>query len=672
VELTATVTNVGNEPTVATTVARLEELGVALIPDESVPALAVGASHVFSHVVAAGAPGSRSFTARVDPANAIAELSEVDNVGSAGFTTYEECLDWDPDYVRLSPGPHCAGDPITMSFLVRNNGCFGAPATKVRFEIDDVPEGQDLDFLPLAGKGGLAGFALAHTFVAPGTYEVKFTLDPDGTSTECDDVDNTIMRTITVESCPGTLDFQVDACDLSASVDAPTSGQPVTFRADVTNTGTLGGQPTVRFFLDDLPFGADLTPMILAGQTVQVESTISWNADLLSSHDLRVEVDPDGTIAESSEFNNEALRRMPYDLRPVAIPTCPGSGASIFSTCGPCDPATVTVRCRVINTGLFTKPDPVVVTFFDGFTSASFMASTVGSVGARGNCTGATSDATVAPMLVTGTHPFTLTVDSDGAWPEYDETNNTLTRSVTVSSCLPVPDLTLLSEHINPSLLNPDPGQMVDVAVTIFNEGLGTPMSDVLVDVYVDGQLLSGGLNFGPLTAGTNSTLPVPVQWTAPATAPYLHVIQAVIDPSDAIPETDESNNAATRSLIVDDAPDLFLTARDIFRLPSAGTDTYTAVIQVGNQGEIAGSALLDVSVVADDGTASLIQQIPVSLPAAGIFPTTLQVQATWQSSARTQRVRASLSGATPGDFDTTNDSAERVLRGQPRNRARF
>jgi subtilase family serine protease len=580
--------------------------------------------------------------------------------------------------VRFSPGPHCAGQPITMSFYVVNSGCFDAPATSVRFRVDGNTV-EEQPFASLAGKGEGRSVSFARAF-APGTYTVSFELDPLGAAAECNDSNNLISASLTVVTCPagGNLDYRIDACALSASEEEPVLNQPIHFLASVTNAGTLpGALPlTVRFLFDGVAFGTDVTTSspLAAGASDVVQSSLTWPVDF-APHRLEVVLDPLDVEPESSEVNNTAARVLPYELAPVPIPSCPGSGASMFSACSPCVNASVSILGYVINTGLFSVPDGqlVDVEFEDGFggTPLLLASSTVTNLRARGECSPASLDsATVVAQFAAGAHPITFRVDPGNAWPEYLETNNALTRTLSVSSCIPLPDLFVRSELINPSDLNLAPGERLTwINVTVKNQGSGEA-TDVTVDLSIDGQPLCADLFIEELPLGGSDTVECRISWVAPVGPPNVHVIQASIDPASG-GETNLANNSATRAIIVGPAPDLYLAAENIVPLAGGGFGSYGAWIRVGNAGPVAGSAELAINVLDGAGQATLVDQIPVSVPAATGADGEVWVLARWETNERQAHVRAVLTSVAPQDYDETNGIAEWTIYSGPRTRKR-
>lgn len=673
VSLSWSVTNAGNQPSPPT----LAELGAAgeapLAEDVPIPALVPGETYLLaSEIVSASVAGGRSYTARVDPDNTVAELSELDNLASAGFQAYPVCFEWDPDYVRFSPGPRCTGAPVGMSFLVRNWGCLDAPPTTVRFRVDGNFV-EDAPFAALGGKGQQGSIGFTHVFPAAGQYVVSFELDPLHAAPECDDGNNLITAQVVIVDCTGTVDYQLDACAVAASDEHPAVGQAITFRATVRNQGSLPGAVplAVRFLLDGVPIGPDVTtgaPLPAGGSAlVGSDAGSAWTVDL-APHLLEVVLDPNHLEAESSEVNNRAARVLPYELRWVPIATCPGSGASFFSTCSPCVGDPVTISGRVVNAGLFAVSGAVGVAFEDGYGGApvSLGSVQVSNLAARGECAPPDVHAATLPgvsFAAAGSHPITLRIDPGNVWPEYDETNNALTRSLSVSSCIPAPDLTIRSEHINPEDLNPAPGETIDwVILTVFNQGPGVA-AGVTGDLYMDGLPLCSALAFGTVAPGASSSVQCTMPWPAPPGPPNLHVLQALIDPANAIAELEETNNAATRAIVVGPAPDLYPKIAELHWGADA-PGSLAASIRVSNAGAVAASTALELRALDAAGTALLIETIPVSLPAGP--DARVLVPVTWSWNPSTVAVRVTLSGTAPQDYDETNDRSERALDSGP------
>ncbi len=670
VDLTWSVTNYGTAASPATT-AVLQETGFGDLASEAIAPLAPGETVLLADVaVLASAAGSRSFTARVDPNGDVDELTETNNVRGQSFNAFPVCFEWDPDYIHLSTPTVCIDEPLGIGFAVRNTGCLTAPATTVRFFVDGVPQGEQA-FAELAGKNQVRSAGFTHTFTMPGTYVLSVAIDPDDLAIECDDGNNTISRTVSVSACPDFVNYRLDACSLAASNAAPVGAEPITFSVRVENTGAADGAApvAVRFLLDGVPIGADAltTSPLAAGTSEVVTSTATWPVDF-APHQLVAQVDPDDAVPdETSEFDNQGSCLLPYELYPLALPACPPGNPRMFSSCSPCVDDELTIQARVINTGLFTVSGPVSVTFEDHSSGVLTIGSgSVSNLRGRGNCPPPDVESFSFPHTFTqvGAHPIHVRVDAENAWPEFDETNNELVRTANVQSCIPLPDLYLFSEHINPEDINPDPGESVDwITLTVFNDGSGDA-AGVLADVNIDGLPLCTDLFLGAIPAGSSRSIQCLAPWLAPAGPPNLHIVQVAVDPDGFLAESDETNNFATRSIVVGPAPDLSVAATDIRRLsgPESGAGLVTVRVRVANGGLTEADGILELGVRDSSGQFALVEQVPVFLPAAAGAESELFVDVTWLAATPTVYVRARLIDVQPQDFDETNNAAQRYL----------
>ncbi|HEY6259959.1 MAG TPA: CARDB domain-containing protein, partial [Nitrospiraceae bacterium] len=140
-----------------------------------------------------------------------------------------------------------------------------------------------------------------------------------------------------------------------------------------------------------------------------------------------------------------------------------------------------------------------------------------------------------------------------------------------------VPDLSLDAAAIEFDPTNAESGDTVTIKVTVFNGGV-TNAQDVLVELFnqdprLDGSLIGTNLiaNIAPRASATSS-----IQFnTAGLIGPQL--IVGFVDRSNSIRESDETNNSASKMLLLGGRPDLELTVADL----SAGTPTLANPTQV-------------------------------------------------------------------------------------------
>ncbi|MCD4781185.1 MAG: hypothetical protein K8S27_11660, partial [Candidatus Omnitrophica bacterium] len=111
-------------------------------------------------------------------------------------------------------------------------------------------------------------------------------------------------------------------------------------------------------------------------------------------------------------------------------------------------------------------------------------------------------------------------------------------------------DLSISSSEISFSNTNPEAGEMVNLSATIHNFG-NAAATNVTVQFFDNGMQIGSDQMIGSIIAGETKT--VQVSWTA---AYGSHNISVIIDPYGEIVESDETNNAAFRLIIVSDSTD--------------------------------------------------------------------------------------------------------------------
>ncbi|KFE70297.1 APHP domain protein [Hyalangium minutum] len=145
-----------------------------------------------------------------------------------------------------------------------------------------------------------------------------------------------------------------------------------------------------------------------------------------------------------------------------------------------------------------------------------------------------------------GSYPVTAVVDPDNAIAEFNDSNNSFTKTLTVSR-RPGPDLIVQAISSTPS--TPAAGAAVSFTVTVTNQGLDpTPGSSVAVRLVIDGATTLNGTVPSSLAAGAGAAVTLSGTWTA---TNGNHTLVATVDPASAISESVETNNSLTSSLFV-------------------------------------------------------------------------------------------------------------------------
>jgi parallel beta-helix repeat protein len=110
-------------------------------------------------------------------------------------------------------------------------------------------------------------------------------------------------------------------------------------------------------------------------------------------------------------------------------------------------------------------------------------------------------------------------------------------------------DLCISSSDVSFSEDNPFDGQTITITATVHN--IGEETAENVTVRFLDGEAMIGEQKIPFIYPGSNGT--ASIQWTAKGEG--FHPIKVVVDPYNAIIETDESNNEATRSILVGQIP---------------------------------------------------------------------------------------------------------------------
>lgn len=198
---------------------------------------------------------------------------------------------------------------------------------------------------------------------------------------------------------------------------------------------------------------------------------------------------------------------------------------------------------------------------------------------------GAVVETVFATAAQPGIHRFRAVLDPDDAIPESDESNNGVIDSVMVSSGADLLCATGLSFSL--PVLTRD---TVAVSATIRNAGESEAGSFELSWEADWLTFLSGDAAIGELTGMSDHA--VHAQFAAPD-QPGVGLMRLIVDSSDSVEETNETNNTAEASVTVLAEPDLSVRSEEIRFDPSAPTEDDTVAVRfiVRNLGEVASAA---------------------------------------------------------------------------------
>jgi large repetitive protein len=232
-----------------------------------------------------------------------------------------------------------------------------------------------------------------------------------------------------------------------------------------------------------------------------------------------------------------ALRALSYVKPELAITTSDITVTPSSPTAGD----SIAITANVRNTGLEGASN-ITVRLADNGTVIGEQ--TIASIVPSG--TGQASFA-IAPLIPTGEHILTVTVDSLNSIDEITKTNNSATTRIWAKSQA---DLVVLPDYMSISPAYPKPTDSITLTFQIANMG-ESAANNVAADLY-DGNPASGGVKLGSATVSSiaagglgNGAI------TFSLTAAGNHTLTLVADPLHIITETSVTNNTAQKVVSV-------------------------------------------------------------------------------------------------------------------------
>lgn len=512
-----------------------------------------------------------------------------ENIGFGGYTN--------PANPQGNP---IDGDKVVVHAVVLNDGRDEANDVRVYFaHVPDGTEGtsptpigepQTIATIPSGGSG--VAEVIFDTTDAVGTHTLQVTVDPSNFIPEVSTTDNVAVRMLTVAPRPAP-NLVIESANIGFDPSVPDPGDQVTVRATIRNDGDAEAADVQVQFIDatgtgTLPIGALQTiDVIPAGGYVTLQITYDTSG-LSGNRDVGVVVDPNNTINESKESDNSTETRL--SLTAPSAPNLVMLKSNIgFDPVAPVEGETVTIRATVRNDG-DAEATNVLVQFVDGTKNASTPIGeqqTIASIPAGGS---GIAEVTYDTSDKAGDRKIKIVVDPHNFVAESKETDNRSEETLTVAMP-PTPNLVVQAGNIGFSPALPVDGDEVIVYATIVNNG-DADAADVqvqFVDVTDGGALTIGERQtINAIAAGGSSTVQVSY---ATAGKSGERTIQVVVDPSNLIAETDETDNLVKKSLRIERAamPNLVMLASNIEFNPPEPLDHERVTIHavVLNQGAL-------------------------------------------------------------------------------------
>jgi subtilase family serine protease len=408
--------------------------------------------------------------------------------------------------------------------------------------------------------------------------------------------------------------------NVAVDIDVRVWNEIINVGEDVTSVRVQfwDGDPEVS---GSVMIGENIIPSITQG-TSEITG-ITWTPTPTGAHKIYIGVDrdwqkeaQDNLIPEINEDNNvitasiAVLERPDLFVNATDIQFIADNEAVEVIVNG----TTVQIRALIKNIGGSTAQN-VVVNFYDGtpLTETDFIDSTIiSSIPA-----GATQSASVGWLPNEGVHYVWVIVDPLDNIPEFDENNNKAFSALTVNAR---PDLvpTLVLDPASPVF----EGKEVTLNAVVANDGGW----NVTVPVYVrfyhgdpnnesnfigDDTIPIGAKGVSIPTQGSGQAS---VTWTA-TYPPSDHEFWVVVDPYNAIEESNEGNNRDSASYVVNPRPNLVVEPSDITfsdQYPMEG-DNINVQIRVWNNGLSPFTDTFYVQVWLDEiGSGTLLSELTI------------------------------------------------------------
>ncbi|MFX1416383.1 MAG: OmpL47-type beta-barrel domain-containing protein, partial [Promethearchaeota archaeon] len=404
---------------------------------------------------------------------------------------------------------------------------------------------QQIDYLPYDGRKDVT---FQYAF-GPGAHEIYVVIDGSESIEELDKTNNIAYNIITILP-----DLSVSSTDITFSNNTPAAGDEITISAIICNQGgTSAENVKVGFFSNDNPIGEDTVSLVNPGE--YETASVSWTA-AAGYNNITAVVDPANSIQEWNETNNHATTSISIlpdlHVEPIFL-----SNNDLFTG------QSLQISTEIVNLGA-ADANGVLAELFDGnpFAGGNVIHSQNLDVLPLGEKSSFVFEWTPPP----GIHQVFVIVDRENLIAECNESNNMRYQELVVRT---LPDLSISESDIIYE------SGSIKIVVPVKNEGKAGA-AGVIVGLY-DGKSVEGGEmicsdTIFHISPGQASSVEL-VLYEPPETG----CLYLVVDPEEAIEESDEANNGVVVNYV------------DIPRI-DAGSDQ---VVDEGTMVDFTGSAVV-------------------------------------------------------------------------------
>ncbi len=468
------------------------------------------------------------------------------------------------------------GDEITISAVVHNSGGFAVSNAVVRFYLGDphtggVAIGPDQDIASLGPGTSVPVNQFWDTTGLGGDKNIFVLVDPDDTIEEGNESDNKAVNRFRVST---KADLVVTA--MTCLPENPQIGEELTITVLVSNIGETAATGAMLALYRGDPGDPANTPSVLGPSTIP--AGLSQPYTITTSEGPGVVTftaiaDPDGTVAESNEGNNQATVTVEVGERVDLL-----VNSVSFSRRDPAEGDMLEIWAEIYNANIDPVSNVVVAFYMDGSPGnvPELARLTLASVGGGQAIT--TEHVQWDTTGQAGDHAVYVLVDPDNTVVETDELNNSQVGRFMVNA---LPDLIMgddvLTFHVdsssNPPQTTVPRGTPVIIRAPLSNAG-AQDAENVVFRLF-RGSPQAGGVQIGEdLVADRIPYKSGPMSGTEPTDQPWLtkvmlanletsdlepgeYTIFGWIDPDNVVVESNISNNLGSSLLIIGDQADL-------------------------------------------------------------------------------------------------------------------
>lgn len=551
-------------------------------------------------------PGTYFVHFEVDGDNEVAETNESNNENSIKIIIEEFDDNPKPDLIStnlsVNPDPVDAGNSITFSYTIHNQGLLNAGTSFVEYYIspdDDLntatDEFVDRDFVSAINQGASVD-RTESIFISSdksGPYYLFIIVDSEDGVDESLESNNTASIVFTVGEGDPIPDLTVDITSISPS--SISSGESITINGNVNNVGDLAaGSNTLVFYLStdanldegsDTELGSVTVNSLGAGESSNFSPSYSISNSTGTYYVFAV-VDGSNEVDESNEFNN--TDNATFSIVDDPIPDLIGIDISLSPTTISVGGST-TATATISNEGSGTA-GPSTISFFistdDNINNGNFIKSiSVGSLVAGESETVSTD---IFLDYDAGTYFIHFVVDANNEVNESNESNNEGSVKLIITTNPTESDLIVEFISVNPVSIGEN--GTINVDYTLKNTG-GSASGSSFVGYYIsdDNSLNTGNDTFidkdfiSSIDPNGTVSRTESITVNKPEGTYYVFV---VADHDDEVSESDEFNNTASVDFeVINEFADLVVESPSVSKDPVEVNETFTLTCTIRNNG---------------------------------------------------------------------------------------